>query len=172
MKKSYYFLYLLIGLAFSSQAQDSIPKQDNISKNAIGLRFGNNHGLGVEISYQKKLSLKNRLELDLGFSNDNNTDAIKLSGIYQWYWNIEKELDWFAGLGGGLGSWNTNDNYNNGYGSDNGIFAVINGDVGIEYNFKEIPIQVAIDLRPEFVFNNYQKNDFGINAGLAMRYKF
>lgn len=175
MKKNYYCLCLLIGLVFSSQAQENqenITKQDNISKNAIGLRFGNNHGFGAEISYQKKLSVKNRLELDLGFTNDNNTDAIKLSGIYQWHWNIEKELDWYAGFGGGLGYWNTDDNYNNGYGSDNGIFAVINGDVGIEYNFKEIPVQIAIDLRPEYVFNNYQQNDFGINAGLAMRYKF
>ena len=173
MKKNYYCLYLLIGLVFSSQAQENqenITKQDNISKNAIGLRFGNNHGFGVEISYQKKLSVKNRLELDLGFSNDNNTDDIKLSGIYQWYWNIEKELDWYAGVGGGLGYWNTDDNYNNG--NDNGIYAVINVDVGIEYNFKEIPMQVAMDARPEFVFNNYEKNDFGFNVGLAMRYKF
>jgi hypothetical protein len=175
MKKNYFCLYLLIGLVFSIQAQENqenITKQDNISKNAIGLRFGNNHGLGVEISYQKKLSAKNRLELDFGWTNDNNTDALKISGIYQWYWNIEKELDWYAGFGGGLGSWNTNDNYNNGYGSDNGIFVVINGDVGIEYNFKEIPIQIAMDARPEFVFNNYEKNDFGFNVGLAIRYKF
>lgn len=155
-----------MGLAFSSQAQD------NISKNTIGLRVGNNYGLGIEISYQKKLSAKNRLELDFGWKNDNNTDAIKISGIYQWYWKIEKELDWFAGFGSGLGTWNTNDNYNNGYAGDNGLFVVINGDIGIEYNFKEIPIQIAIDGRPEFIFNNYDKNDFGFNIGLAARYKF
>ena len=172
MKKKYYCLCLLIGMIYSSHAQEEIPNKESFLTNAIGLRFGNNHGLGVEISYQKKLSTKNRLELDFGWTNDNNTDAIKISGIYQWYWNIEKELDWYAGLGGGLGSWDTNDNYNNGYGSDNGIFGVINGDVGIEYNFKEIPIQIALDARPEFVFNNYERNDFGINMGLAIRYKF
>jgi hypothetical protein len=166
MKKNYCCFCLLIGLAFTSQAQE------NILKNTIGLRIGNNHGLGIEISYQKKLLPKNRLELDLGWTNDNNTDAIKITGIYQWYWNIEKDLDWFTGFGGGIGTWNTNDNYNNIYGNDNGVFAVICGDVGIEYNFKDIPIQLAIDLRPEFVFNNYQKNDFGFNLGLAMRYKF
>src|SRR6478735_1933114 len=164
MKKNYYCLYLIIGLTFSGYAQENqenIPKQDNISNNAIGLRFGNNHGSVVEISYQRKLSKKNLLELNLGFTNDNNTDALKLSGIYQWYWNIKKELDWYAGFGGGLGSWNTDDHYNNGYAGDNGVFAVINGDIGIEYNFNEIPIQIALDLRPEFVFNNYEKNDFG-----------
>jgi hypothetical protein len=166
MNKNVYFFFLLFGITFSSRAQE------NISNNTIGLRFGNNHGFGLEISYQKKLSAKNRLELDFGWKNHNNTDAIKISGIYQWYWKIEKELDWFAGCGGGLGSWNTNDNYNNGYGSDNGIFLVLNGDVGIEYNFKEIPIQLAIDARPELIFNNYERNDFGFNVGLAVRYKF
>ena len=166
MKKSYYYFYLFIGFAFSSHAQDTIQK------NAIGLRLGNNHGLGIEISYQRKLNLKNRLELDFGWTKDNHTDAVKISGIYQWYWNIDKEIDWYAGFGGGLGSWNTNDNYNDGYGSDNGIFFVINGDIGIEYNFKEFPIQLAIDLRPEFMFNNYDKDDFGFNLGLAARYRF
>jgi hemolysin activation/secretion protein len=166
MQKYYYCLSSLIGLFFSCQAQN-----DTI-KNAIGLRFGNNHGLGLEISYQKKITPKNRLELDFGVTNDNHTDAIKISGIYQWYWNIEKELDWFAGFGSGIGAWNTNDNYNNGYASDNGVFFVLNGDAGIEYNFKEIPILLAIDLRPEYVFNNYEKDDFGMNFGLGIRYKF
>lgn len=166
MSKNYFFLYLLIGVIGSCKAQE------NNTKNTIGLRFGNNYGFGVEISYQKKLSAKNRLELDLGWTNDNNTDALKLSGIYQWYWNIEKDLHWYAGFGGGLGSWNTDDNYNNGYAGDNGLFGVLNGDVGIEYNFKEIPIQIAIDARPELIFNNYERNDFGFNVGLAARYKF
>jgi hypothetical protein len=167
MNKKTHFFFLLLGLTFSiSQAQE------NISNNTIGLRLGNNHGLGAEISYQKKLSLKNRLELDFGWTNDNNTAALKISGIYQWYWKLEKELDWYAGFGGGLGTWNTDDNYNTGYGSDNGVFVVLNGDIGIEYNFMEIPIQIAIDGRPEFIFNNYEKNDFGINVGLAVRYRF
>jgi hypothetical protein len=166
MNKNVYFFLLLFGISFSSRAQE------NISNNAIGFRFGNNHGFGLEISFQKKLSAKNRLELDFGWKKHNNTEAIKISGIYQWYWKIEKELDWFAGCGGGLGTWNTNDNYNNGYAGDNGLFAVINGDIGIEYNFKEIPIQLAIDARPELIFNNYEKNDFGLNVGLAVRYKF
>lgn len=166
MNKIFYLLSLLIGITLSCQAQE------NSLKNTIGMRFGNSYGFGLEISYQKRLSPKNRLELDFGWKNHNNTDALKISGIYQWYWKLEKELDWFAGCGGGLGTWNTDDNYNNGYASDNGFFLILNGDVGIEYNFKEIPIQLAIDARPEFIFNNYEKNDFGFNVGLAIRYKF
>ena len=57
---------MLMGLAFSTQAQE-------ISKNALGLRLGDNDGFGGEISYQRGLSDNNRLELDLGWRNNNNT---------------------------------------------------------------------------------------------------
>ena len=40
---------LIIGLSFSAQAQ-------NTSKNAFGLRLGDNDGFGGELSYQRKLS--------------------------------------------------------------------------------------------------------------------
>lgn len=166
MKKSYLSFILLIGLAFSTKAQDTI------SKNAIGLRFGNNYGLVLEITYQKMLSPKKRLEFGVSWSSDNNTNALKLTGIYQWYWRLEKGLYWYTGFGGGLGTWNTNDNYNNAYGNDNGIFAILLGDIGIEYHFNDVPIQLSIDGRPGYTFNNYEKDDFGLNAGFAIRYKF
>ena len=74
MKKLILSSILLIGLAFTTQAQD-------ISKNAIGLRLGDNSGLGAEVSYQKALSGNNRLELDLGWRNSNNIDALKIAGL-------------------------------------------------------------------------------------------
>lgn len=166
MKKISFCLFMLIGLVFSTQAQETI------SKNAIGVRFGNHYGLEVEITYQRMMSPKNRFELDFGWSSNNNTEAFKLFGIYQWYWNLEKGLYWYIGGGGGFGTWNTDDNYNNQYGGDNGIFTVATGDIGIEYNFKGVPIQLSIDGRPEYVFNNYEKKDFGFNAGIGVRYKF
>lgn len=76
MKKLILSTFMLIGLAFSSNAQD-------ISKNAIGLRLGDNDGFGGEISYQRGLSDNNRLEFDLGWRNSNHVDAFKLVGLYQ-----------------------------------------------------------------------------------------
>lgn len=46
MKKLLLSAFMLVGLAFSAQAQE-------ISKNALGLRLGDNSGFGGEISYQK-----------------------------------------------------------------------------------------------------------------------
>lgn len=76
MKKLILSAFMLLGLAFSAQAQD-------ISKNALGLRLGDNDGFGGEISYQRGLSKNNRFEVDLGWRNSNDIDAFKLTGLYQ-----------------------------------------------------------------------------------------
>jgi len=67
-----------------------IANGQNISENALGLRLGSNNGFGSEISYQRKLSSNNRLELDLGWRSSHNINATKLTGLYQWVWNIDK----------------------------------------------------------------------------------
>ncbi|MBP6754549.1 MAG: hypothetical protein KA210_00265 [Bacteroidia bacterium] len=153
---------LIIGLSASVQSQ-------NISKNAIGLRLGDNDGFGGEISYQRKLTLNNRLEFDLGWRNSQNVDAVKLVGLYQWIWNIEGGFHWYAGVGGGVGSWRFNTNLN----SDNGTFALVTGDLGIEYDF-DIPLQVSLDFRPEIYFNSnaFRENNFGPDLALGLRYRF
>lgn len=150
-----------MGLAFSTQAQE-------ISKNALGLRLGDNDGFGGEISYQRGLSDNNRLELDLGWRNNNNIDAFKLTGLYQWVWNIDGGFNWYAGVGGGLGNWN-NKKFD-----DNGTFVFVAGDLGIEYGFDEVPILLSLDIRPELYFNsdNYRTNNFGPDIALGIRYQF
>ncbi len=150
-----------MGLAFSTQAQE-------ISKNALGLRLGDNDGFGGEISYQRGLSDNNRLELDLGWRNSNNVDAFKLTGLYQWVWNIDGGFNWYAGVGGGVGSWSV-DNSNN-----NGTFAFVAGDLGIEYGFDEVPILLSLDIRPELYFNSddFRNDSFGPDIALGIKFKF
>lgn len=162
MKKNILMTSLIIGLSVSVHAQ-------NISKNAIGLRLGDNDGFGGEISYQRKLTSNNRLEFDLGWRNSQNVDAFKLVGVYQWIWNIEGGFYWYAGVGGGVGSWSFDTNSN----SDNGTFALVAGDLGIEYDF-DIPLQVSLDFRPEIYFNSdaFRKNNFGPDVALGLRYRF
>lgn len=162
MKKTLLSAIMLIGLAFSANAQD-------ISKNALGLRLGDNDGFGGEISYQRGLSNKTRLEFDLGWRNSNNVDAIKIVGLHQWVWNIDGGFNWYAGLGGGLGSWSYD---KNGY-DDSGTFVFAAGDIGIEYNF-DVPIQLSLDFRPEFYFNSddFREDNFGPDIALGIRYRF
>lgn len=163
MKKVFLSAIMVLGLAFSSNAQD-------ISKNALGLRLGSNDGFGGEISYQRGLSKNNRLELDLGFRNSNHVDAFKLAGLYQWVWNIEGNFNWYAGAGGGIGSWDYN---YNGIKND-GTFIFAAGDIGIEYNFDEAPIQLSLDYRPEFYISadDYRTDNLGSDIALSIRYRF
>ncbi|WPR70799.1 hypothetical protein SLW70_12775 [Flavobacterium sp. NG2] len=167
MKKLILSAFMLMGLAFSSQAQE-------ISKNALGLRFGDSGGFGGELSYQRGLSSNNRLELDLGWRNRNNYNnygyddkAIKLTGIYQWVWNIDGGFNWYAGVGGGLGSYSYD--HKDVHYNDTFVFAA--GDIGIEYNF-DIPLLISLDFRPEFGGSGYYKNNYGSDVALSLRYQF
>jgi hypothetical protein len=168
MKKIILSAIMLMGLAFTAQAQD-------ISKNALGLRFGDSGGFGGEISYQRALSSNNRLELDLGWRNRSNfnnngydDNAIKLTGLYQWVWNIDGGFNWYAAVGGGLGNFNYDSNGDS-Y-SDTFVYAA--GDIGIEYGFGEVPILLSLDFRPEFGGNGYYKNNYSSDVALAIRYQF
>lgn len=162
MKKIIISAFMLLGLVFSSQAQD-------ITKNAIGLRLENNNGFSGALSYQRGLSENNRLEVDLGWKNSNNVDKFKLAGLYQWIWNMDDGFNWYAGVGGGIGGWNYAYKGN----KSNGTFLFGAGDIGLEYNFTEAPIQISLDLRPEFNFksNKYIGNSYASNIGLGIRYK-
>lgn len=164
MKKLLLSAFMLIGLAFSANAQD---------RNALGLRLGDNDGFGGEISYQRLLGDNNRLELDLGWRDSKHYDALKLAALYQWVWNIEGGFNWYAGVGGGVGTWEFDD-VPPGYDGDDdkGTFLFAAGDIGIEYNF-DIPLQLSLDFRPEIYFgDDFREDDFGPDIALGIRFKF
>ncbi|MDA0176563.1 MULTISPECIES: hypothetical protein [Mesoflavibacter] len=160
MKNLFITTLAILGFATFSYAQ-------NISPNAIGLRLGDSDGFGAEVSYQRALGDNNRLEADLGWRTGNNYDGFKLAGLYQWVWNIDGGFNWYAGVGGGLGSYsydlpNVNDD------SETFVFAA--GDVGIEYDF-DIPLLLSLDFRPEFGFGDY-RDDLDFDIALGIRYQF
>ena len=164
MKKIFLLALVLIGFTTIASAQD-------ISNNAIGLRLGDNDGFGGEISYQHALGSNNRLEVDLGIRSGNDYDGFKLAGLYQWVWNIDGGFNWYAGVGGGLGSYSF-DNVPNGF-DDSETFVFAAGDIGIEYNF-DIPLILSLDARPEIGFGDefYGNDDLDFDIALGIRYQF
>ena len=78
-------------------------------------------------------------------------------------------MHWYAGVGGGVGSWSFDNNSN----SDNGTFGLVAGDLGIEYDF-DMPLQISLDFRPEIYFNSdtFRDNNFGPDVALGLRYRF
>lgn len=149
----------MIAFVFSMNAQD-------ISENAIGLRFGDNDGLGAEISYQRGLGDNNRLEFDLGWRNSSNFDAFKLTGLYQWIFPLDGSFNWYVGAGGGLASFSGKKVLDGE--SETALFAA--GDIGVEYNF-DIPLLLSLDFRPGIGFGDFD-NDLNFDIALGIRYQF
>jgi hypothetical protein len=158
MKKLFLLAIALLGFTAMSNAQ-------SISPNAIGLRLGDSDGFGAEVSYQRGLGDNNRLEFDLGWRSGNNFDGFKLAGLYQWVWNIDGGFNWYAGVGGGIGSYSfEKDLY------DDETFIFVAGDIGIEYDF-DIPLLISLDFRPELGFGDY-RDDVDFDIALGIRYQF
>jgi hypothetical protein len=160
MKKLFLLAIAILGFTAISSAQ-------SISPNALGLRLGDSDGFGAEISYQAGLGDNNRLEFDLGWRSGNRFDGFKLAGLYQWVWNIDGGFNWYAGVGGGVGSYSYDNDFNNGE-DETFIFAA--GDIGIEYDF-DIALLISLDFRPEFGFGSY-RDDVDFDIALGIRYQF
>jgi hypothetical protein len=148
MKKLVFIFSLFIGSIATANAQE-------ISDNAIGLRFGGGNGLGGEISYQKSLGSNNRLEIDLGLAN--GLTDFKATGLYEWIWTLEDKFNWYAGAGGGIVS-----------AGGTGLYAA--GVIGIEYNFKS-PVLLSLDYRPEIGISG-GLSGLSSDVALSVRYQF
>ena len=162
MKRIFILTTLLLVSIFNAQAQD-------IPEHAIGLRLSESDGFWAEATYQARLSSNTRIELDLGAQGRNRYNAVKITGMYHWVFNIDGGLNWYVGPGIGGGLVDFDDDLNN---RDNlESFGFVTGDVGIEYNF-DFPLMVSFDFRPEIYFDNYVDEDIIFNVGLSARYKF
>lgn len=161
MKKVFLFGLLAIGIVFAAHSQ-------RVSKHALGVRVGDDDGfdsLGAEISYQLGLFSSNRLEFDLGIRSGEGYDAFKVVGLFQWVMPLDRSFHWYVGVGPGIGSVSYD-------GGGSNSFALVAGDIGIEYNFR-IPLLLSLDLRPELGFGDDAYGDgFDFDLGIGIRYQF
>lgn len=172
MKKLIFGAFVLVAGAFSTQAQ-------TIRDNAIGLRLSAGDGIGADVSYQRKVFTRNRLEFDLGLREDDHYDEVKFMAGFHWVFPIENGFNFYAGPAIGAGRWEY-DHWNDlpGNRDDDGAFGVIAGVAGIEYVFPNIPLQLSFDIRPEAHFGD-DRDDFDRDyhslvpdVGLAVRFTF
>lgn len=156
MKKTLFFLSICFSITFNYSQE--------IANQTIGLRLGDANGLGAEVSYQRAIFDTNRIEVGLAWRSISDYNAIKLTGTYQWIFELNDDFNWYVGAGGGLGSWNEDDDDSD----DDGFFLLAAGDIGIEYKF-DFPLLVSLDFRPELGFANFN-NDLGLDIALGLRY--
>ena len=115
----------------------TIHSQD-ISNHALGIRVGDIVGFGGELSYQKKIGYGKRIELDLGFRQQDIVNAYKVTAIFQWVWYVENGFNWYLGAGVGAGS----GEYRKSVIYEDGFFANIDANIGFEYDFRA-PILIS-----------------------------
>jgi len=156
------FVFVLILCGYAGMAQEP--------RHALGLRLDGGDGFGPAISFQYMMSDYNRVELDLGTNTAYTHNSWGLAGIFQRVWVIDRGFNWYAGLGGRVGSWNWDKNNYTGT-EAGGTFVAAVANLGIEYTFP-IKIQISIDARPELGLVNHGGDSYTNSIALSVRYRF
>lgn len=157
MKRIVLVFTLIISLTALSYAQDY--------QTAIGLRGGLSNG----ITAKKFLSEKSAVEGILS----TRWSGFNITGLYELHndnaFDVER-LNWYYGFGGHIGFWNGTYTTWGTYGESYTVIGV-DGIIGLEYNFEEIPINISIDWKPALNLVGY--TGFWADGGAAsVRYYF
>lgn len=156
MKKLLIVSALVIILSTSLNAQEY--------KTSLGLRAGLPYGVTVKHFLNKENALEGILA--------SRWQGFIITGLYEnEHWTGQYPgLNWFWGGGAHIGFWDAGNNPNlksTYYGSVIGLDGVI----GLEYTFDEVPINLSLDLMPTFNLLGYTGWG-GINGALSIRYVF
>lgn len=141
----------VLGMAFAANAQDN-----------LGVRLGGGQGYNAELSWQHGIG-DNRLEADLGWANYNNASSFSLTAIYQFVFGLQNNFAWFIGPGAYVGMSTVEGK------SQFGL--ALAGQVGVEYDFASIPLQLSLDIRPRLYVVPSTDFHWG-DIALGIRYRF
>ncbi len=151
MKKILLLLFFVVSLNVV-MAQNRTANSTEY-KTAIGVKVWN----GAGVSLKTFITEKNALEF-IGYFDRYGT---RISGLYEFHGNLSTEgaLKWYIGPGVHVGLYK-------------GITAVgIDGVVGIDYKFTNMPLNLALDWQPSVEFAAGSRNGFYGNwGGFAIRF--
>ena len=135
-----------------------------------------NTGIGLRAGFSNGLTIKHFISSTSALEGiiSSRWRGIELTGLYEIHGRAfqTERLNWYAGFGAHVGFWDGR--YTNKYwGNDGERYTVIgvDGILGLEYNFVEIPFNLSIDWKPAFNFFGY--SGFWADGGaLSIRYIF
>ncbi len=149
---------LVVSIVFLSNAQDY--------GTALGLRLGYFNGVTVKHFVGEKAALEGILTT--------RWSGFNITGLYEIHnraFDVDR-LNWYYGFGGHIGFWDGRDVY---WANDLDMHTVIgiDGILGIEYNFEEVPINLSADWKPAFNIVGIENDPFWVDGGaLSIRYMF
>lgn len=158
MKKIVIVCLIVVCLGSIVNAQDY--------RTGIGLRGGFESGLTVKHFTHEKSALE--------FILSSRWRGFELTGLYEVHiqaFDVER-LKWFVGFGAHVGFWNGDYPYKY-WGTPGTSYTVVglDGILGLEYSFTEVPINLSLDWKPAFNFIGY--SGFWADGGaVSIRYIF
>jgi len=139
---------------------------------AVGQQYKTAIGIKGGFPYYGSLNLKHFFGASAGeFRLGGGRHDFFIQGLYEKNYGLGQGFEWYWGVGGHLGFWNYGYNeghyYKNKY-YDRGSYGGIDGVLGIEYTFTEIPLNLAVDAGP--AVNIFPYTDVYFGAAIAARF--
>lgn len=157
MKRIVLTFFAVIAFTALSNAQDY--------STAIGFRGGFSNGVTIKHFLSQRSVVEGIVST--------RWQGIDITALYEIHnaqaFGVER-LNWYYGVGGHIGFWNGT--YTT-WGTSGTSYIVIgiDGILGLEYNFEEIPINVSVDWKPAFNLIGYT-GFWGDGGALSVRYYF
>ena len=129
---------------------------------AIGVKFPG----GLSLTYKKFIADTRNLEAQLTAWHQ----GLRVAGLYEFnFYSFQNvpELSWFVGPGAHIGLWKSTDEKNYDSRADVGI----DGIIGLDYKFKNAPINVSVDWEPAVTLIG-SAGFTPVFGGIAIRYTF
>ncbi len=135
-----------------------------------------NTGIGLRGGFANGITVKHFVSSNTAFEGiiSSRWRGIGLTGLYEIHgraFNTER-LKWYVGFGAHVGFWD-GDNTSKYWGEPGTSYTVIgvDGILGLEYSFVDVPINLGIDWKPAYNFFGY--SGFWADGGaFSIRYIF
>ena len=157
MKKIIVFVLALIISTVAQAETNAVSQKTNAQGNLeLGLRLSVSPGItGVY-----KLGGPQSIEGILHFNNN----AAIITGLYRYNFGLISPdvpgLSWYAGAGAHTKI-------------HSGVTVGVDGLIGLQYDFDEVPLNISLDWKPAFDFLGPGAGDFhATDVGISVRFKF
>lgn len=144
----------------------------NSYNTAAGLRVNAGYGVTVKHNLNETASIEGILY--------SRWRGINITGLYQMNYPVFSEpgFRFYMGAGAHIGIWDESRNpwfdhhhHTGAHDHDNHVVIGIDGQIGLEYTFDEIPLNLSLDWKPAINLIGHT-NFWGDDFGLSVRYAF
>lgn len=161
--KNLIILFSLLFVCFSSlNAQEY--------KTAIGARLG----YSLSVSIKQFISESHAIEAYLGTRGRYDYRWASISAAYLLHKPIEavelEGLNWYYGFGGSAYFWTWDDRYSYYKDQYSSTSFGVQGYLGVDYKFQNIPLNITLDWVPSFFLNGFGSGFGGGYGSVAVRY--